>query len=84
MSNDAKRIAVVAISISNPTETSKTVNNILTQFGEMIVGRMGVPYKEKGISIISLIVDGTNNEIGALSGKLGNLEGVKSKVSYML
>lgn len=42
---------------------------------------MGIPYKEKGVSVISIIVDGTNDEIGALTGKLGNINGVRAKVA---
>lgn len=44
---------------------------------------MGVPYKKEGVSVISLIVDGTNNEIGALTGKLGNIEGVRTRVAVI-
>lgn len=75
------RIAVLGIVINNREENSKKVNNILSDFAHIIVGRMGIPYKEKGISVISIIVDGNNDEIGALSGKLGNIKGIKSKVA---
>ncbi|GAE90378.1 TM1266 family iron-only hydrogenase system putative regulator [Acetivibrio straminisolvens] len=75
------RIAVIGIVINNREECSKRVNDILSDYGDMIVGRMGVPYKEKGISVISIIVDGSNDEIGALTGKLGNINGVKAKVA---
>ncbi len=74
-------MAVLGIVINNREETSKKINNILSDFGHIIVGRMGIPYKEKGISVISIIVDGTNDEIGALTGKLGNINGVKAKVA---
>ncbi|HHV29125.1 TM1266 family iron-only hydrogenase system putative regulator [Acetivibrio mesophilus] len=75
------RIAVIGIVVNNREESSKRVNDILTDYGEIIVGRMGVPYKEKGISVISIIVDGSNDKIGALTGKLGNINGVKAKVA---
>ncbi len=78
-----KRIAVVGISIEDRDEASKKVNEILNMYGDIIVGRMGIPYKERNVSVISLIVDGSNDEIGALTGKLGNLSKVKSKVSIM-
>ncbi len=45
----------------------------------MIVGRMGVPHKERGLSVIALIFDGTNDDLGALTGRIGNIEGVKVK-----
>ena len=78
-----KRIAVVGISIEDRDEASKKVNEILNMYGDIIVGRMGIPYKERNVSVISLIVDGSNDKIGALTGKLGNLSKVKSKVSIM-
>jgi putative iron-only hydrogenase system regulator len=75
------RIAVIGIVVSNREEAAKKVNEILSTFGSIIVGRMGLPYKERDISVISIIVDGTNDEIGALTGKLGNVTGIKVKVA---
>jgi putative iron-only hydrogenase system regulator len=75
------KVAVIGIVVNNREETSKKVNEVLSAFGSIIVGRMGVPYKERGISVISIIVDGTNDEIGALAGKLGNINGIKAKVA---
>jgi putative iron-only hydrogenase system regulator len=75
------RIAVIGIVVSNREEAAKRVNEILSTFGSIIVGRMGLPYKERDISVISIIVDGTNDEIGALTGKLGNVAGIKVKVA---
>ncbi len=73
------RIAVIGIVIGNRMESSKKVNDILTNYGHLIVGRMGIPYKDRGVSVISLIIDGTNDDIGALTGKLGNVKGIKVK-----
>jgi putative iron-only hydrogenase system regulator len=84
MVNDSKRIAVIGISLSVREDTSKQVNQLLSDFGNLIIGRMGVPYREKELNVISLIVDGTNDEIGALTGKLGNIKNVKAKVSFMV
>lgn len=75
-----RKIAVIGIAVSSREDTAKRVNDVLSQFGKIIVGRMGIPYKEREISVISLIVDGTNDEIGALTGKLGNIQGIKVKV----
>jgi putative iron-only hydrogenase system regulator len=80
---DEKRLAVVGISVSNREESANKVNKILSDYAGIIVGRMGLPYKEKGISIISIIVDATNEEIGALAGKIGNNENIKVKVVIM-
>ena len=75
-----RKIAVIGIAVSSREEVANKVNEILSQFGSIIVGRMGIPYKEREISVISLIVDGNNDEIGALTGKLGNIKGIKVKV----
>lgn len=73
-----KRIGVVGIVIESK-ENIAIVNSILHEYSDIIVGRMGVPYKEKGISIISLIVDGTTDIVSALTGKLGKVTGVNVK-----
>lgn len=78
---DNNRIAVIGIVVSNREEGAKRVNDVLSDFGEIIVGRMGIPYREKHISVMSVIADGTNDQIGALTGKLGNISGVKVKVA---
>jgi putative iron-only hydrogenase system regulator len=78
---DEKRIAVIGIVLTNREDSAKKVNETLAAFGEIIVGRMGIPYKEKGVSVISIIADGTTDEIGALTGKLGSIPGVKAKVA---
>ena len=72
------RIGVVGIVIEK-FQSASFVNEILHEFADIIVGRMGIPYREKGISIISLIVDGTSDEISAMTGKLGKVDGVNVK-----
>ncbi|ADQ03714.1 NikR nickel binding protein [Caldicellulosiruptor owensensis OL] len=74
-----RRIGVIGIVVDNRKEVADKLNKILTEHGDIIVGRMGIPYKERGLCVISLIVDGTTDEIGALTGKLGSLSGVKVK-----
>ncbi len=73
-----KRIGVVGIVVENMEITGR-LNAILHDYADLILGRMGVPYREKKVSVISLIVEGTTDEIGALTGKLGNLPGVNVK-----
>ncbi|NMM62114.1 CopG family transcriptional regulator [Clostridium sp. P21] len=73
-----KRIGVVGIVVENLENASK-VNSILHSFADIIVGRMGIPYKEKNLSVISLIVDGTSDNISAMTGKLGKIEGINVK-----
>lgn len=74
-----RRIGVVGIVLKDRTKTAAKVNAILSTYGDNIVGRMGIPYREKDISVIALIVDGSTDEIGALTGKLGAIEGVTVK-----
>lgn len=73
-----KRIGVVGIVIENTDYVNK-INSILHEHSNIIIGRMGLPYREKGLSVISLIVDGSTDEIGSLTGKLGALDGVNVK-----
>ena len=54
-----------------------SVNNVISQYADLVVGRMGVPYRERGLSIIALLVDGSTDALGAMTGKLGNIPGVK-------
>lgn len=74
----AKRVGVIGIVIEDLNQVP-LLNDILHQYGNIIIGRLGLPYKEKGISIISLVVNGTTDEIGALNGKIGKLPGVNVK-----
>lgn len=76
------KIAVIGIVIINRDESVKRVNDILSEFGGFIIGRMGIPYKERNLSVISIIVDANLDTIGALTGKLGNIKGVKVKVAF--
>ncbi len=72
-------ISVVAI-IVNDTNAVQKINSLLHDFGEYIIGRMGLPYKQKNLNIISVVIDAPQPIINSLSGKLGMIEGVKSKV----
>ena len=75
------RVAVISIIIENP-ESVQTMNEILHQYSEYIIGRMGIPYRAKGVNIISIAVDAPEDTINALSGKIGKLEGVSAKTAY--
>ena len=74
-----KRIGVIGIVLRKDKETALAIQNLLSTFSEIVIGRMGVPDKETGISTISVIVKGTNEQISALSGKLGKLNEVYVK-----
>lgn len=75
------RIAAVSIIIENPDSVEK-LNNILHDYSKYIIGRMGIPYHKRNISIISIVMDAPNDVINALSGKLGMLPNVISKTVY--
>ena len=75
------RVAVISIIVEN-IDAAENINSLLHEYRQLIIGRMGVPYPRKGISIISVAVDGPMNQISALSGKLGALQGVSTKTVY--
>lgn len=75
------RLAIISIIVENRACVNQ-VNDLLHDYGKYIIGRMGVPYPKREINIISVIVDGPNNIISALSGKLGMIENVQAKTMY--
>lgn len=75
------RVAVIGIIVENE-ESVNRLNGLLHDYGKYIVGRMGIPYREKGINVISIVIDATQDVISALSGKIGALDGVSAKAAY--
>lgn len=75
------RVAVISIIIEDPASV-QPMNEILHQYSEYIIGRMGIPYRSRGISIISIAMDAPQDTISALSGKIGRLSGVSAKAAY--
>ena len=75
------RVAVISIIVEDP-DSVETLNGILHDYSAFIIGRMGIPYRQKGISIISVAMDAPQNTISAMAGKLGNLPGVNTKIAY--
>lgn len=75
------RLANIAI-IVEKEESVERLNQILHKYGSYIIGRMGIPHKERGVNIISIAIDAPQNEISSLSGKLGMLDGVTAKAVY--
>jgi len=75
------RVAVISIIIEDP-ESVQPMNEILHQYSEYIIGRMGIPYRARGINIISIAMDAPQDKINALCGKIGRLPGVASKAAY--
>ena len=75
------RIAQIGIIVEEPASVEK-INQLLHEYSSYIIGRMGMPYKERNISIISIILDAPNEVISAVSGKLGMIPGVSAKTVY--
>ena len=75
------RVAVIAIIIEQ-VEKSSAVNALLHDCNEQIIGRMGLPYRAKNVYIINIVMDATMDQINALAGKLGRIEGVTAKAVY--
>ena len=78
---EANRIAVIAIIVEDRDCVSQ-LNEILHEYGDCIIGRMGIPYPKKNLSLISVAVDAPNDRISALTGKLGAIEGLTVRTAY--
>ncbi len=74
-----KRIGFVGIIVENRLQSSPEVNRVLSEAGEMILARVGLPYRERGVSVITLVIEATTDELGALTGRLGAIGGVSVK-----
>ena len=75
------RVAVVSILVEDPNSVEK-LNAILHDYGEFIIGRMGIPYRKRNVNIIAIALDAPQNTISALAGKIGTLQGVSVKTAY--
>lgn len=75
------RVALVGIIVENQ-ESVFRLNNLLHEYGRYIIGRMGIPHQAKGMNIISVVMDAPQEVISAMSGKIGMLSGISSKVIY--
>ena len=75
-----ERIAVIAIVVDEISAVGE-VNNILHEYSDMIIGRMGIPYRERGVSVISVAVDAVPDKISCLTGRLGRIAGISVKAA---
>ncbi|MDE6125120.1 MAG: iron-only hydrogenase system regulator [Eubacterium sp.] len=75
------RVAVIGIIIDN-SDSIEEMNKTLHEYSQYIIGRMGIPYRQKGISIISIAVDAPQDVISALSGRIGRIDGISAKTAY--
>jgi putative iron-only hydrogenase system regulator len=83
MSDGESRIATISIVVRDRKYADR-INEILNKYGDIIRGRLGIPYPDKGISIICLVIDADNSKIGAISGALGNIEGVTLRSTILV
>jgi putative iron-only hydrogenase system regulator len=74
-----QRLGVIGIIIDDRKQSAGKVNELLSRFGELIVGRIGIPHKERGVNVIGLIVEASTDELGAFTGQLGMLPNVRVK-----
>ena len=79
--NIEKRLGVIAIILERPQEVQERVNTLISEFNQIVVGRMGIPYRERNFGVISLIVDGAEDQINTLTGRLGNINGVSARAT---
>ena len=75
------RVAIISVIVEDMNSTEE-LNSIIHEYSQYVVGRMGLPYRARGINIISLVVDAPQNEISTLSGRIGRLHGVTSRTAY--
>ena len=76
-----ERVAVISI-IVEKEEAVEALNALLHRYGQYIIGRLGIPYRQKGVNIICVAIDAPNDEINALTGALGRVEGLNAKATY--
>lgn len=81
MSDSSTRVALVGIIVEN-RDAAARINGLLHEYSEYVIGRMGIPYREKQLNVISVVLDAPQNVVSALSGKLGMIPGVSSKCVY--
>ena len=75
------RIAVISIIVED-TQSVEKLNNILHEYGQYMIGRFGLPYRQRGVNIICVVMEAPQNAISAMSGKIGRLAGVNAKATY--
>ena len=75
------RVALIAVIVENP-DSVEALNRLLHEYSPYIIGRMGIPYRDRGINIVSVAIDAPGDVISALSGRIGSLDGISVKTAY--
>ncbi len=81
MEKSDTRVAVIGIIVEKP-DSVEALNSLLSEYRDLIIGRMGIPYKEKNINCITVVLDAPQDEINTLCGRIGKLDGVSSKAAF--
>ncbi len=76
-----KRLGVIGLVVENHGEVQASLNSCISEASEIVVGRMGIPYRERKVAVLALLVDGTSDAINTLTGKLGSLPGVSVRAA---
>ena len=75
------RVAIMGIIVEN-TESVQKLNNILHEYGEYVIGRMGIPYRDRGVNVVSIVIGAPQDVIAGLAGRIGGIGGVSVKTAY--
>ena len=78
-SDSGKRVGFIGIVLEDREKSAAAVNAAISDMADIVVARVGIPYRERGCSVITLVVDATTDEVGSLTGRLGKIEGVSVK-----
>lgn len=78
---DERRLGVIGVVIEEPGEVQADLNRCISEASAIVVGRMGIPYRERNVAILALLVDGTTDQVNTLTGKLGGLPGVSVRAA---
>lgn len=75
------KVAIIGI-IVEKRESAAQLNTVLSEYADSIIGRMGIPYEKKGVNCVTIVIDASTDEINALCGKLGRIDGISSKAAF--
>lgn len=76
-----KRVGVIGIVIEEPQKVQERLNSYISRAGDIVIGRLGIPYRTRNVAVLAVLVDGTNDAINTLTGLLGSLPGVKVRAA---
>jgi putative iron-only hydrogenase system regulator len=78
---EERRLGVIGVVIENPAAVQRELNDLISEASDLVVGRMGIPYRDRNLAVLALVVDGTNDEINSITGRLGSLPGISVRAA---